>query len=681
MTTDLLAGPILRSTTQKCICVWLATDKKRDLTLEIIDRGTGNVIGCSKPIELESSRVQLGTGLFVYLLKAYPIEDKDIKNFSTGKLYCYSLLDKQQGKPLDLNAEGVTYDNQPYPIFHIPGSLKSLLHGSCRKPHGAKGQDCLVVGDSILKDTYSNIAGRPDLLLLTGDQIYADDVDASLLKMITDQAGKILGHQESLPRSEYGKEDKPPVIPSTIKLGGRMDVLKECQSGFSSQEAGNHLMGFGEFAAMYLYVFGNAQGWKIPTRSENEADRVKVNNKQQAGINVSSDPVSDFAQDLGKVRRLLANIPTYMIFDDHDVTDDWNITGNWYDTVRTSPLGRRIVSNALAAYWAFQDWGNNSDNIDTDMINAIKKYVNKTEPDFANDELYDFLTWKHRGWGFSINTYPPIIAIDSRTQRQSDNPYYPPRLLDKYGLDGLRLEWLKLKSNKDENPLIDETTCPIFIATTPVFGFAPLEHILRLLLWFVSHIENLLLIKILENYFGKKGFLTKKFVYEKDAETWTANLDGYTDFLDTLLHKVNVAHCVFLYGGIHYSFTAIGTYTSTNIASNAKKTLDSYQLTSSSLRNEPGTLQKKALSTIERTDEGFINWSKIRKWFTTNLFFYRTWKSDYELLKLENQGQKIYSQCNLGEVVFKDGLPINHKLWHTKDSFVEYKISPNKNSI
>jgi hypothetical protein len=47
-----------------------------------------------------------------------------------------------------------------------------------------------------------------------------------------------------------------------------------------------------------------------------------------------------------------------MIFDDHDVTDDWNLTARWRHRVHASPAGRRIVANALAAYWAFQGWGN-----------------------------------------------------------------------------------------------------------------------------------------------------------------------------------------------------------------------------------------------------------------------------------------------------------------------------------
>lgn len=65
-----------------------------------------------------------------------------------------------------------------------------------------------------------------------------------------------------------------------------------------------------------------------------------------------------------KVRRALANVPTYMIFDDHDVTDDWNLNVEWCrrvlvaDAKRPHPLGREVIRNALASYSVFQDWGN-----------------------------------------------------------------------------------------------------------------------------------------------------------------------------------------------------------------------------------------------------------------------------------------------------------------------------------
>src|SRR4029079_4006259 len=66
----------------------------------------------------------------------------------------------------------------------------------------------------------------------------------------------------------------------------------------------------------------------------------------------------DLEGGLAKVRRVLANIPTYMIFDDHDVTDDWNLNPLWLYLGRTTPLGVTIIRNAYITYALFQDWGN-----------------------------------------------------------------------------------------------------------------------------------------------------------------------------------------------------------------------------------------------------------------------------------------------------------------------------------
>ena len=65
-----------------------------------------------------------------------------------------------------------------------------------------------------------------------------------------------------------------------------------------------------------------------------------------------------FRSTLPDVRRALANVPTYMIFDDHDVTDDWHMTLDWCKEVFANNLGRRIVQNGMLAYTLFQAWGN-----------------------------------------------------------------------------------------------------------------------------------------------------------------------------------------------------------------------------------------------------------------------------------------------------------------------------------
>ena len=65
-----------------------------------------------------------------------------------------------------------------------------------------------------------------------------------------------------------------------------------------------------------------------------------------------------FRQDLQDVRRMLANIPSYMICDDHEVTDDWNMTRDTCKSLYGRPLGLRVTQNALVAYSLCQHWGN-----------------------------------------------------------------------------------------------------------------------------------------------------------------------------------------------------------------------------------------------------------------------------------------------------------------------------------
>lgn len=92
---------------------------------------------------------------------------------------------------------------------------------------------------------------------------------------------------------------------------------------------------------------------------------VKAEDPSQA---VTSDKVRDrlhllhyFLEDLPAVRRVLANVATYMVFDDHEVTEDWNVTAGWITRVRANPLGRAVIRNGLAAFLVFQYWGNNPD--------------------------------------------------------------------------------------------------------------------------------------------------------------------------------------------------------------------------------------------------------------------------------------------------------------------------------
>jgi PhoD-like phosphatase len=58
------------------------------------------------------------------------------------------------------------------------------------------------------------------------------------------------------------------------------------------------------------------------------------------------------------IRWLLSTVPTAMIFDDHDVNDDWNISWLWVEEMRREPWWEARVTGAFMAYWIYQHLGN-----------------------------------------------------------------------------------------------------------------------------------------------------------------------------------------------------------------------------------------------------------------------------------------------------------------------------------
>jgi hypothetical protein len=69
------------------------------------------------------------------------------------------------------------------PDFVIKDRVDRLIHGSCRRPHSSAA-DGLVRADELLLETRGDSEKRPALMLMTGDQIYADDVAGPMLRAI-----------------------------------------------------------------------------------------------------------------------------------------------------------------------------------------------------------------------------------------------------------------------------------------------------------------------------------------------------------------------------------------------------------------------------------------------------------------------------------------------------------------
>ena len=58
------------------------------------------------------------------------------------------------------------------------------------------------------------------------------------------------------------------------------------------------------------------------------------------------------------IRWLLSTVPSAMIFDDHEVIDDWNISLSWKREMARQPWWPDRIAGALASYWIYQHIGN-----------------------------------------------------------------------------------------------------------------------------------------------------------------------------------------------------------------------------------------------------------------------------------------------------------------------------------
>ena len=189
-------------------------------------------------------------------------------------------------------------------------------------------------------------------------------------------------------------------------------------TSFTTSDEG-HLLTFGEMAALYLLNWG--------TFHDIYGSLGNINSGNLEGIVMGNM----------RVRRLMANVPSYMMFDDHDVTDDWNGDETWRTRVEKSATGRRIVANALAAFWAFQAWGNTPTVFQSSsMVEAIVKHLGyiatRGKENLALAMQYEKETWTFNRWTFVAPTNPLAVFMDTRTMREKEGKmdYRPEYLPD-----------------------------------------------------------------------------------------------------------------------------------------------------------------------------------------------------------------------------------------------------------
>lgn len=368
-----LAGPVLRKVTPTNVTVWVAMRKAGKVTLKVLDTNSDTRL-------LEGSRHTVAIGTNLHIVAVTATVQPPAANLVEGRIYRYDLsfeFDDGQNQSLAVATDNAKLAYSPFdkPSFCLPPAdinRLRIIHGSCRIPHG-NGADALPMLDALIDQGADNPYARPQQLLLTGDQIYADDVGLAVSMMLMDASEALLGWTEEIVCAVPRPNTRRRVSEMYPGLRG---YITQNEARLTSVDFRGQLIGVGEYIAMYLFVWSDVL-WPATLPS---VDEIKAFfNARESGIDeevvggmskidagydrddVASETArtSDFARTVkDNVRRALANIPTYMIFDDHEVTDDWNMTREFCMRVYGSDLGLRIVQNGLVAYALCQHWGN-----------------------------------------------------------------------------------------------------------------------------------------------------------------------------------------------------------------------------------------------------------------------------------------------------------------------------------
>jgi hypothetical protein len=227
------------------------------------------------------------------------------------------------------------------------GGEARIIFGSCRvaaphkppysltKDQDDRGREVDALRTYALRMRGQEPAEWPHLLLLLGDQVYADELSPDVVEFIR----------------------------------GRRDV---------SEPPGEQVADYEEYTRLYR------EAW--------------------------SEPV---------IRWLLSTVPSAMIFDDHDVHDDWNTSADWVAEMRAQPWWQERIEGAFMSYAVYQHWGN----ISPAQLEADEVYRAVTQGPDGTETLRRFARRADREvdgvrWSFCRDVGSTrVVMIDSRAGR------------------------------------------------------------------------------------------------------------------------------------------------------------------------------------------------------------------------------------------------------------------------
>ena len=318
MTARLLIGPVLRRVVGTRATVWVETTEPATVRVEAEGGGAGSAPTFSA----------YGHHYALVVVEGLPA--------AAATPYIVRLDDRPVW-PLP---------QSPYPPPVIrttdhPDGKVSLIFGSCREATPkATGRrlppDALDAFARRLMAAPLDPGRRPDLIVLLGDQVYADNTSEKVKRFLRHRRAD--GHP--------GPADQ--------------------------------VVSFDEYTKLYL------ESWRDP-----------------------------------EVRWLLSTVPSVMIFDDHEIIDDWNTSASWRADMAATAWWAERISAGLASYWVYQHLGN----LGPDELADDPLYQKVLAAGDATDLLHDFATSvddASRGyqWSYALDLgRTRLVMLDNRCNR------------------------------------------------------------------------------------------------------------------------------------------------------------------------------------------------------------------------------------------------------------------------
>ena len=159
------------------------------------------------------------------------------------------------------------------------------------------------------------------------------------------------------------------------------------------------------------------------------------------------------------VRWLLSVVPAIMVFDDHDIHDDWNTSAAWRREFRAQPWWPSRITGGYMSYWIYQHLGNLSPaELGTDDL-----WRQVQEPGDAAPVLGDLalradaqtggIRWSVRRDFGTVR----VVVIDSRSRRVVDDDRH--RLM----VDQAEWDWVTESAAGDVDHLVLATSLPLLL--------------------------------------------------------------------------------------------------------------------------------------------------------------------------------------------------------------------------